>query len=78
MSYFLCGNCCQEILQERELCEIDGKLFKWYLKFVKLQVSYGFKFLNLNTVTVYLFVRIGLHVKLGRINGWFVSIFCYD
>ena len=50
MSYFLCG---QEMLQERELCEIDGKLFK-YLKFVKLQLIYGFKFLNLNTVTVYL------------------------
>ena len=48
MSYFLCG---QEMLQERELCEIDGKL---YLKFVKLQLIYGFKFLNLNTVTVYL------------------------
>lgn len=51
MSYFLCG---QEMLQERELCEIDGKLFKWYLKFVKLQLIYGFKFLNLNTATVYL------------------------
>ena len=51
MSYFLCG---QEMLQERQLCEIDGKLFKWYLKFVKLQLIYGFKFLNLNTATVYL------------------------
>ena len=40
MYYLLCDICCQGMLKERELCEVDGNLFKGYLKIVKQQIIY--------------------------------------
>ena len=40
MYYLLCDICSQGMSKERELCEVDGNLFKGYLKIVKQQIIY--------------------------------------